>query len=501
MKFNYGKIFLLGFGFFGVSVIWGVYNAFVPIFLADKFHISPGVVGFFMTLDNVAALFIQPPVGAWSDRVRTRWGRRIPFIIIGAPVSAVAFGLIPVAAVLPVFVACTSTLLLSAALWRTPVVALMPDITPSPKRSQANGIINFMGGIGTIVALQTGGMLFDISPQFPFWLGSILVVLAALVVFLFIKEPKEYHEEPTEQVNSVSGFFSFARDHSLVTGVGALASAGIMALLAGTFPALQTAGSQIGLPRFLVLAAAFLFIWFVYLYVFYMAREVIFEKEKSGLMILLAIFFWFIGFSAVETFFTLYAENHLGLTAGTGATLLSVLPLFFVLFAIPSGFIAGKIGRRTTISIGLLILIVMMILLYTIPSTTLLTGLIPLPLVGIPVAEGGSRMLTVAGLLLIFGGIGWACVNINSLPMIVDLTIAEKIGMYTGLYYLFSTLSAIVGPISNGVAIELFNNYNIIMALAPIFFFIALILMLFVRRGEAPIARRDSSPAGHEVQP
>ena len=136
MKFRYGKIFLLGFGFFGVSVIWGVYNAFVPIFLADKFHISPGVIGFFMTLDNVAALFIQPPVGAWSDRVRTRWGRRIPFIIIGAPISAVAFGLIPMAAVLPFFVACTSTLLLSAALWRTPVVALMPDITPSPKRSQ-----------------------------------------------------------------------------------------------------------------------------------------------------------------------------------------------------------------------------------------------------------------------------------------------------------------------------------------------------------------------------
>jgi MFS family permease len=501
MKFRYGKIFLLGFGFFGVSVIWGVYNAFVPIFLADKFHISPGVIGFFMTLDNVAALFIQPPVGAWSDRVRTRWGRRIPFIIIGAPISAVAFGLIPLAAALPFFMACTSTLLLSAALWRTPVVALMPDITPSPKRSQANGIINFMGGIGTIVALQTGGMLFDMSPQFPFWLGSFLVIVAALVVFLFIKEPKEYEDVPTEQTNSVSGFFAFSREHLLVTVVGVVASAAIIALLARTFPALQTAGNQIGLPPFLVLLVAFLFIWFVYLYVFYMAREVIFAKERSGLLILLAIFFWFIGFSAVETFFTLYATNHLGLTAGTGATLLSVLPLFFVLFAIPSGFIAGRIGRRTTISIGLVILIGMMILLYVLPANTLLTGLFPLPLVGIPVVEGGARMLTVAGLLLIFGGIGWAFVNINSLPMIVDLTVAEKIGMYTGLYYLFSTLSAIVGPISNGVAIEVFSNYNIIMALAPIFFSIAFILMLFVRRGEAPALQKDKLPAGHETNP
>jgi MFS family permease len=500
MKFKYGKIFLLGFGFFGVSVIWGVYNAFVPIFLADKFHISPGVIGFFMTLDNIAALFIQPPVGAWSDRVRTRWGRRIPFIIIGAPVSAVAFGLIPVAATPPFFVACTSTLLLSAALWRTPVVALMPDITPSPKRSQANGIINFMGGIGTIVALQTGGMLFDISPQFPFWLGSILVILAALVVFLFIKEPKYYEDEPTEQSNSVSGFFSFGRNHAVISGIGVLAAAGIVGLLARAFPALRTAGSQLSLPPFLVLAAGLLFIWFIYLYVFYMAREVIFEKEKSGLLILLAIFFWFIGFSAVETFFTLYAQNHLGLTAGTGATLLSVLPLFFVIFAIPSGFIAGRIGRRTTISIGLLILIVMMILLYTIPANTLLAGLVPLPLVGIPVVEGGSRMLTVAGLLLIFGGIGWAFVNINSLPMIVDLTVAEKVGMYTGLYYLFSTLSAIVGPISNGVAIELFDNYNIIMALAPIFFFIAFVLTLFVHRGEAATGQRGQPAPGREAE-
>ena len=132
MKFNYGKIFLLGFGFFGTSVIWSVYNAFVPIFLANKFGLSAGMIGFFMTLDNIAALFIQPPVGAWSDRLRTPIGRRMPFILIGAPISALAFGLIPIAAVLPLFVAGTSTLLLSMALWRTPVVALMPDVTPSP---------------------------------------------------------------------------------------------------------------------------------------------------------------------------------------------------------------------------------------------------------------------------------------------------------------------------------------------------------------------------------
>jgi len=421
-RLNYGKTFLLGFGFFGLSVVWGVYNAFVPIFLSEKFHLSPIVVGFFMTLDNIAALLIQPPVGAWSDKLRSPLGRRIPFLLIGAPITGVAFGLIPLPAVLPVFVACTSTLLLSAAFWRTPVIALMPDITPSEFRSQANGIINFMGGIGTIIALQTGGLLYKMNPVFPFWLGSALVILSALVVYLFIEEPKDYGQ-PEQQP--------------------------------GMFESL---------------------------------REVFNNEDKSGARILFAIFFWFIGFSAVDTFFTLYAKNHLGLHEGDGATLLSVLPLFFVLFAIPSGYIAGKIGRRLTISMGLVMITIVLILLYITPASALLTGIAPLPLVGIPLVEGGARMLTLAGVLLIFAGAGWAFININSLPMIVDLTSAARIGTFTGLYYLFSTFSAIIGPNVNGWAIQLAgNNYNIIMLIAPGFMLIALWLMLGVKHGEATV--------------
>jgi MFS family permease len=419
-RLNYGKTFLLGFGFFGVSVIWGVYNAFVPIFLSEKFDIAPALIGFFMTLDNIAALFIQPPVGAWSDRLRTPLGRRIPFIVIGAPITALAFGLIPLASVVPLFVACTSTTLLSAALWRTPVVALMPDITPSAFRSQANGIINFMGGIGTIIALQTGGVLYKMSPNFPFWLGSGLVLIAALIVYLFIEEPSEY-----EQTEEQPGLFD-----SL--------------------------------------------------------REVFNDSEKSGVRLLFAIFFWFVGYSAIETFFTLYAANRFGLNPGDGATLLSVLPLFFVLFAIPSGVLGRRIGRRTTITIGLITLIVMLVLLSVTPVSALLTGIAPLPLVGIPLEEGGARMLTLAGVLLMLGGIGWAFVNINSLPMVVDLTDSARIGTFTGLYYLFSTLSAIAGPNVNGLAIQFTgNNYNIITILAPVFMAVALWLMLGVRRGEA----------------
>lgn len=423
MKFNYGKIFLLGFGFFGVSVIWGVYNAFVPIFLADKFDLSPAWIGFFMTLDNIAALFIQPPVGAWSDRLRTPIGRRMPFILIGAPIGALVFGIIPLAAVLPLFVACTSTLILSMAIWRTPVVALMPDITPSEKRSQANGIINFMGGIGTIIALQTGGMLYKLSPSFPFWMGSVLVILAALMVFIFIKEPKDY----------------------------------------------QVTGEEPNL--------------------FQSLKAVFSDPDKSALRLFLAIFFWFIGYAAIDTFFTLYARNHLGINEGDGATLLSVVPLLFVLFAIPSGIIASKIGRRVTISIGLALMTMILICLYIFPPETLLAPVSKLPLVGIPLVEGGPRMLTTAGVLLMFAGIAWSFVNINSLPMVVDLTTAARLGTFTGLYYLFSTFSAIVGPNVNGWIIQLTSgNYNNIMLVAPVFMITALVLMWGVRRGEAKTA-------------
>ena len=152
MKFSIDKTFLLGFGFFGVSVIWSVYNAFVPVFLEDKFLMAAGFIGFFMTLDNIATLYIQPAVGNWSDRLRTSIGRRMPFILVGAPVAAIAFIVLPIASSIFLFFLAALALLLSMAIWRTPVVALMPDITPSKYRSQANGIINMMGRLGAIIA-------------------------------------------------------------------------------------------------------------------------------------------------------------------------------------------------------------------------------------------------------------------------------------------------------------------------------------------------------------
>jgi maltose/moltooligosaccharide transporter len=414
MKFNYSKTFLLGFGFFGVSVIWGVYNAFVPLFLADKFNLAPAFIGFFMTLDNIAALFIQPPVGAWSDRLRTPIGRRMPFILIGAPIGALAFGLIPLAAILPLFVACTSSLLLSMAFWRTPVIALMPDITPSQYRSQANGIINLMGGLGAIISFLGGSALYKIDPKFPFWLGSALVIIAALLVFIFIKEPKQY----------------------------------------------EAGEAQPSLWRSLV--------------------NITREKEKSAFRILLAIFFWFLSYTAIEAFFTLYAVKYLGYAEADGARMLGHLSLIFVLFALPAGILGSRLGRRKTIVIGISTMTLAMLSMFILPVATLTIPLTKIPLLG---------QIPVISVILMVAGAAWAFININSLPMVVDMTDSNQLGTYTGLYYLFSTLSAIAGPNINGLIVQLTgNNYNSIMIVAPVFMVIALVLMLGVRRGEAKLA-------------
>lgn len=462
MKFNFGKIFLLGFGFFGVSVIWSVYNAFVPVFLQDRFGLSAGVIGFFMTLDNIAALFIQPPLGAWSDRLRTRLGRRIPFMLVGAPVAAVAFGLIPLQSILPLFVACTSTLLLSMALWRTPIIALMPDITPSKYRSQANGIINFMGGLGAIIAFLVGSKLYDSNVAYPFWLGSALVIVAAVLVLIFIREPKEYPPSELPE-RPFAGFGKY-----LAGKVWWIL--GMMVVVGGLYI----------LTRQWVMLLAGTFLVFVLFYALFMAREPIHDKDRSGIRLLLAIFCWFVGYNAIEAFFTLYVKNHLGLPESDGGRLLGHLSLLFVLFALVAGLIGGKIGRRRTISIGISLLGLLILGIFVMPANILTIQLTRLPVLG---------AIPVISLFLMGAGIAWSLININSLPMVVDLVPDARIGTYTGLYYLFSTLAAIAGPNINGWVIELTgNNYNTVMLLAPAFMLAALLLMLGVRRGEAKTA-------------
>jgi len=420
-KLDYLKTFLLGFGFFGVSVIWSVYNAFVPLILDEKFGLQAGFISVIMVLDNIAALIIQPPLGVFSDRLRSKIGRRLPFIVVGAPLAAAMFGLIPYAQVLPLFIFSCITLLLAMAFWRTPVVALMPDITPSKHRSQANGVSNLMGGLGTVLATLIGGPLYRINPSYPFFLGGGLVVIAGILVLVFIREPKEYIS---------------SKLHLAAKGEDTKMENTVLKNLTNVFT----------------------------------------QKDKSPMFILLAILFWFIAYNSLDTFFTLYGVNHLGLDGGDSAFQISYIGLIFMLMAVPAGILASKIKRKKTIMIGIWVMIICVVLMYVIPAGVLTTQFASL-------MGSGFYVLSI---ILMVAGIGWAMINVNSLPMVVDMTDNEHVGTYTGLYYFFSQLAATLGPVFFGWTIQIANNdYRLMMVIAPFFFLLAFFMMIGVRRGEA----------------
>jgi len=277
-----------------------------------------------------------------------------------------------------------------------------------------------MGGVGFIVATLVGANLYEMNKSYPFWMGSILVILAGLLVFAFIREPKEFAQ--TEKVPNILDSL----------------------------------------------------------------KEVVQDKDKSALRLLLAIFFWFLGYTAIEALFTLYSINHLGISEANGSRLMGDLSVIFVLFAIPAGFIGSRFGRRRTIITGIIVMSLVLLAIFFIPTTTLLKPLFNLPLLGIVPSEGASAVLVVMGALMMVAGAGWSLININSLPMVVDMTGAARLGTFTGLYYLFSTFSAIVGPnVFGWIVSGTGNNYNSMMIVAPVTMVIAITLMWGVRRGEA----------------
>ncbi|MBA7657917.1 hypothetical protein ES703_65860 [subsurface metagenome] len=405
--FNKKKIFILGFGFFGVSIIWAMYNAYVPIFL-KSFKLTSFIIGIIMTVDNIFAILLLPFLGALSDRTKTRLGRRRPYILAGAPLAMLFFLLIPYARLFENLALMMFTIILmnlSMALFRTPVVALMPDITPSYFRSQANGIINFMGGLGALLVFFAGKPLYDSNITYPFIAGGLLMLLASLIVVLTMKEDRPFIEEEDRE---------------------------------GKKPAVSFRES---------------------LSVFYENIKDVFSRDKSLLFILLSIFFWFVGFNSIETFFTSYAKFYLGIKESTGALVLGVFSLSFMVSALVTGYIGAKRGRNKTIRAGLLIITVIMI-------TSML-----------------FRNFIYIAILFLIGGFGWALINVNSLPMVVDMTTLKKVGGYTGLYYFFSQAANIIAPPLSGISIDLFG-YPSLMVFASSFFTLSFITMHFVRRGE-----------------
>jgi len=390
-KLDTKKIVFLSFGFFASSLAWSLYNAYVPQILAT-FIGSTAMIGFIMTFDNIFGVIFQPLFGGLSDRTHTRFGRRMPYIMVGIPVCAVAFMLIPRMHAIWSLIVVLIVFCFVMSVWRTPTVSLMPDITPGPLRSQANGIVNLLGGFGSLIAFVGGGFLVDRAGLGSTFLGAaIIMVLALAVLLIFVREPTQAYE-----------------------------------------PEQEKGWSHIKLTR---------------------------GETKSLLLILFAIFFWFVGYNAVETFFTLYATNTLGVSKGNAGILLGVFSVAFMAFAVPAGFIGAKFGRRRTILVGL-------------AGVTILF---------VPMIFVSNVIVTI--LCLVGGGVFWACVNINSLPMVVRLAGDKLVGTFTGFYYFFSVAAQIVSPILVGFLIDQ-AGYKILFAYSCVAFLCALALLSFVRHGE-----------------
>lgn len=397
MKLNYKKTFILGLGFFVISLVWSLYNFYVPLFLRD-FIDSQFWINAIMTFDNILAVSFIPIIGAMSDNTRTRFGRRMPYLIIGIPISAVLFSALPFYTSFLNIVIILFFLNLSMSIYRAPTIALMPDVTPAPLRSKANGVINFMGGLASVLVLFVGAFIYEYNKYLLFIATSVLMILSLHLLYKTIKEPDKGVASKEDKINALQAI-----------------------------------------------------------------KDIVKSKDKTTLYILFAIFFWFVAYQGVEATFSNYSVYFLGTTEKTGSIIMSSFAGIFLAFAIPSGFIASKIGKKRTILMGITGLIIVFLTLSTVRSTTTFLSL-PFNVI----------MMILMGI----GGFFWSLININSYPMVVECTTEDKIGTYTGLYYFFSSLAAILGPLAFGFFVDIIgfefmfivSSFSFVLAFVFIFF-------------------------------
>ncbi len=404
MKLDYRRTILVGFAFLSICAFWQMYDNLVPLILKNTFGIGDTLSGFIMALDNVLAVFLLPLFGALSDRCNTKLGRRTPFIIVGT-VLAVAFMLLIPAAdnmgLLWLFFVALGMTLISMGLYRSPAVALMPDVTPAPLRSKGNAVINLMGALGGIYTLAMTKLLIHGTGRvnyFPIFLAVAgLMLLAVLVLVLTIRENKlrisqdEPKKEPEKKKSTEK------------------------------------------LPPAVL---------------------------RSLLLILCSVFLWFMGYNAVTTAFTKYAEATWSMNVGAASACLLVATGGAIVSYIPVGFLSSKIGRKKVILFGVTVLALCFAS-------------------GIFFTEFSPALYGIFALI----GIAWASINVNSYPMVVELGKAGDTGKYTGYYYTFSMSAQILTPILSGALLE-FVGYWTLFPYAALMVAAAFLTMFLVRHGD-----------------
>ena len=285
----------LGSGSLGLAATWALYNTFMPILLA-RFVSSAGVRGTIMALDNVIAVLMLPLIGAWSDRLSGRMGKRLPFLLVGMPLTALLFAALPLAdGTLWTLLCVDVVFLLTITLFRAPLVALMPDHVAPRERSSANGIITLMGAAGGAVGLLLLAPLFDVAQWIPFTGAGVLIAVALLLVLLAADRPPPYAAESaaSEEAPAVTGLF---RD----------------------------------------------------------MRQLVIEERGGAGVLLLAVFAVFFGYSALEAQFSTYATQTLGISAGMAGPTIAATMIAYVVMAVPAGRLARRIGSANTMRLGAL---------------------------------------------------------------------------------------------------------------------------------------------------
>lgn len=306
MKLNYKRTVLIGLAFLSISAFWQMYDNVIPLILKNTFHMGETLTGAIMAGDNILALFLLPIFGAFSDKVSTPIGKRMPFILVGTALAFTFLMILPFADKgqnLILFVAALFFLLISMGLYRSPAVALMPDLTPKPLRSKANAIINMMGAIGGVYTLIMIKLLVgagDRPSYLPLFLAVGLLMLGGVaILFLTIKENKLRKEVGTDDEEEV--------EHVEI----------------------KKADKAQKLPK---------------------------DVKKSLVFMLMSVAFWFIAYNAVTTAFSRYATHVWGVEGGGYADCLMVATVAAIISYIPIGIIASKIGRKKTIMIGIVLL-------------------------------------------------------------------------------------------------------------------------------------------------
>ena len=474
MKINVKRTILVGFAFFLISAFWQAYDKAIPMLMTYKYGMSQTESGIIMALDNILAVFLLPLFGGLSDKTKTKFGRRTPFIFIGTICAVLSFIFIPLIENLYLFIAVLLVTLISMATFRSPAVALMPDVTCKPHRSKGNAIINLMGTAGGLLVLGLG-MIVKVGQDhmdnfFTYFICVGGIMLVGLIVFLLtVKEPKwvKDMEEATlkyfpEEENAEANTEVVDEVPTETTVDGNVTSEEVVTEEITTEETTTEEAKKQNI--FTKLLAKFK------------------NKDKgeklpkaqltSLLLILASVALWFMGYNAITSKYSLYADSVLHQSYDLT---LMIAQAGAIIAYIPVGLLASKLGRKKTILIGVGLL-----------ATAFFIAIFM-------TAESHPVFMY---LIFALAGIAWATINVNSFPMVVELAKSGNTGRYTGWYYTASMSAQVLTPVLSGVIMDLVGDMSPLFPYATACVLAAFVTMLFVKHGDSkPEQKKDKFEA------